>query len=261
MRAEAWHRYFLMNQERPYAAVPPVAPPMTSDLKRALARSMEMFRVGETGEGRIVNDVRVRGGVWTSPLCEALALYIREEGQHARLLGDIVLALRGARGGSEATARHHLGTRGFVVVRRAAGVDTKMVVLFAVEVVGIVFYELVAERLAPCGMRDALLRMASDERAHLLFQRDYFTALARASRLPLASAAYAAAVLGATAGAVAAFAATHHDTLAGLGVSLADIGARVRLTLREALEHPEGPPRSSSRGGARARNPLADPAP
>ncbi|MFO0549055.1 MAG: hypothetical protein U0271_11760 [Polyangiaceae bacterium] len=242
MNDEAWHRYFVVNRDRVRPSIPTTPPRMALELRRALARSIEMFRVGETGEGRIVNDVRRCGGLWTGALCEALALYIAEEGEHARVLGDIGRALGGAQSVRRETARHRLGTRGFVVARRAAGVDTKMTVLFAAEVVGIVFYELVASSLAPSAMREALSRIAADERAHLLFQRDYFEELARRSRVPAARAVYTGIVVAVTSGVVAAFTAMHGDTLALLGVSKAEVMRRALGVLGDLDAEPEGPP-------------------
>jgi len=163
-----WRRHFERTAARPT--------PRTEDRihlppahAAALASSLARFQVGETGEGRIV------GAIARTPLAgvdddyrRALALFVAEEGRHARILAGIVRGLGGELLATSWTAR--LFTR----VRSLAGIRFKVLAMFAAEVISIGFYAVLAAALPAGGARVALEQIARDERAHLRFHRDFF---------------------------------------------------------------------------------------
>ncbi len=180
MQTRAWRDYFEANESRPARTVHATVDDVPPQLRRLLARSLQIFQAGETGEGRIVAQARrVSGSAASSAtqvvdddFVEALRLYIAEEGRHARELGALVRAL-----GGEPSPRHRSADR-FRAARSAIGFRTKMMVLAGAEVVGGVFYDVLAARAGCRAVTRTLGTIVAEERAHLVFQRDYFESLA-----------------------------------------------------------------------------------
>ena len=164
-----WRRHFERNARR---ALPAVEIP--EGLPARLTRSLAKFQLGETGEGRIVGEIRrsTMAGI-DDDYKESLALFVKEEGRHARILAGIVKGMGGTLLGREWTER--LFTHG----RRMMGMRTKLMTLLAAEVVGIGFYGLTARSLPPGSLRATLEQIAGDEAAHLAFHCDFFRTQAR----------------------------------------------------------------------------------
>ena len=166
-----WRAHFERNRGRPLPrtdgaeALASLAPAQTE----ALARSLARFQIGETGEGRIVGAVaRSHMAGIDDDYRAALALFIQEEGRHARILAALVRTLGGQLLATTWTERM------FVRARRLAGIRFKLLTMFAAEVVGIGFYGGLAACLPPGATRAALEQIARDERAHLEFHRRFF---------------------------------------------------------------------------------------
>jgi hypothetical protein len=215
----AWRNHFQRNRRRP---LPPPASsgelPITT--ASALAWSLARFQIGETGEGRIVGAVArcTMAGV-DDEYRVALALFIAEEGRHARILAGLVRALGGQLLASS------WPERAFVRLRRLAGIRTKLLAMFAAEVIGIGFYEALAAALPPGPSRGALRSIAADERAHFAFHRRFFRRQAPGGwRRALFLAAWIA--VASAAGLVVLW--DHRHAMSALGVS------RVRLARRLA---------------------------
>jgi hypothetical protein len=163
-----WRAYFERNAERP---LPPIdgATGLAAGQAALLAGSLARFQIGETGEGRIVREIAA------SPLPgtdrdygRAVALFIKEEGRHARILALAVRALGGQLLATTWTKR------AFEICRRLLGARLELLVLLVAEVVGIAFYSLLAARLPGSAIGAALAQIAGDERAHREFHREFF---------------------------------------------------------------------------------------
>jgi len=98
----------------------------------------------------------------------AMALFVEEEHRHANILAMCVRLLNGT------VIRNNWTARLFVFTRRLIGLRLKVVVLLAAEVVGICYYHLLAIHLPPSRLRNQLLEIVEDERAHLYFHCDLF---------------------------------------------------------------------------------------
>jgi hypothetical protein len=214
----AWLAYFQRNAAR---ASPPIAPSISElppRLRRLLAASLGRFWLGESGEGRIAHEVKTsRDPALDDALRESIGLYVKEEARHARELARMLEAL-----GARRPARHwseSLFRRG----RRALGLRTKMMVIAAAEVVGVVYYETLAAHVP--ALADAARAIADDERRHLDLQAWFFRRVAAiegeacAARLGFAFAAIALC-------AIATVAVDHGELLAALGVSRGAFAAR-----------------------------------
>jgi hypothetical protein len=163
-----WRSHFDCNRGRP---LPDLAPPagLSVERTRLLASSLARFALGETGEGRIARQIHlVRWAGIDDAYREALGLFIKEEGRHARILGEMVRVLGGQ------LVRRAWSQGAFVLTRRLLGLRFKLLAMLAAEVVGIGFYGLLASGLPAGPFRDALRQICDDESAHLRFHRDLF---------------------------------------------------------------------------------------
>jgi hypothetical protein len=186
-----------------------------------LASTVARLQAGETGEGRIVNEIRKRG-IGDADYQQAIALFVAEEGRHARILGRALEGLGGE------PHRDHWTARYFTVGRRVLGPRTKIVVLLAAEVIATTFYDAMERALPEGPLRTAFAQIQRDEMAHLEFHTDFFAsqdaagrAAFRAAWWPIASVCCAV-VLG-----------DHAATLGALGID------RVALlrAMRAAVTH------------------------
>lgn len=159
-----WRQYFEQRRARARPIIDDLLeiPPR---LRAPLAASLARFQLGETGEGRIVGDLRRRARAWG--LCpdylEALRLFIGEEGRHAAILGTAVRALGGR------TQRHTWTADAFARVRRLAGPGAELLVLLAAEVAALSIYGAFVQQLPAGALRDALDQIVHDEAVHLRF--------------------------------------------------------------------------------------------
>ncbi|EMS84526.1 hypothetical protein LEP1GSC073_4019 [Leptospira noguchii str. Cascata] len=136
---------------------------------QSIAYSLAIFQLGESGEGRIAKEIdkTILFGI-DDFYREALKLFVKEEGRHARILGECIRALKGELIKSNWTEKlFHLG-------RRLLGIRLKLMVLLAAEVVGICFYKKLSEKIPNGFIKSALLEIVKDEEKHLKFHGDFF---------------------------------------------------------------------------------------
>lgn len=163
---KAWRRLFESRKGR---ALPPLDPRVEySELPPSVARSLAVFQLGESGGGTIVEQARRSrlAGV-DEDYVTALELFVEEEHRHANILAMCVRLMRGQ------LIRKNWTARLFVFGRRLIGLRLKVLVLLAAEVVGICYYSLIADRLAPSPMCRWLRELVEDERSHLAFHCDF----------------------------------------------------------------------------------------
>ena len=222
-----WRRHFEEHRSRP---LPVTADPLETvppAWRDPLVRSLALFQIGESGEGRIAHEIHrvVLDGI-DDDYRVALGLFVREEGRHARILGDLVRAMGGrvlAESGAE---------RAFRRARRIAGVRAKLVVLLIAEIIGVTFYGAIAARLPPGSLRSALGAICDDEAAHLAFHRDFFRTQVRSGAARVLFGA-ACAVGGAVAGLVVVF--DHAPTLRALGIPRLAIATSVYALVQDTV--------------------------
>lgn len=145
------------------------SPFVQSNEMQSIAYSLAIFQLGESGEGRIAKEIdkTILFGI-DDFYREALKLFVKEEGRHARILGECIRALKGELIKSNWTEKlFHLG-------RRLLGIRLKLMVLLAAEVVGICFYKKLSEKIPNGFIKSALLEIVKDEEKHLKFHGDFF---------------------------------------------------------------------------------------
>jgi hypothetical protein len=222
-----WRARFEARSERPRPTIGTAAeiPPA---LRTALAGSLARFQLGETGEGRIVADLRRRADAWGlhPDYLEALRLFIAEEGRHAAILGTAVRALGGR------TLARTWSADTFGRVRRLTGPGFELLVLLAAEVAALSFYGTLVERLPSGPLQTALREIAGDEVVHLRFHVEF---LRSALPSPLTRAAIATAWAGLGLAAAAVVIADHGATLRQLGTSRRAVLGRARELVADTV--------------------------
>ncbi|TGM15568.1 glycosyl transferase [Leptospira selangorensis] len=164
-----WAKHFRKNADRPYPLVQEQVIGFIPQKRLPVAKSLAIFQLGEAGEGRIAKDIdHIHIYGVDRNYREALKLFVKEEGRHARILGDCVRALRGELIQSNWTEKlFHFG-------RRLLGTRFKLMVLLVAEVIGICFYKKIAEKIPFGSVKNALLHIAEDEEKHLIFHCTFF---------------------------------------------------------------------------------------
>lgn len=164
-----WAKHFRKNADRPYPIVQEQVIGFIPQKRLPVAKSLAIFQLGEAGEGRIAKDIDHIHIYGVDPnYREALKLFVKEEGRHARILGDCVRALRGELIQSNWTEKL------FLFGRRLIGTRLKLMVLLVAEVIGICFYKRIAEKIPFGSVKNALLHIAEDEEKHLIFHCTFF---------------------------------------------------------------------------------------
>ncbi|PJZ58517.1 sugar transferase [Leptospira barantonii] len=166
---KTWRDHFRKNEHRPLPKIVSEVLELRPNEMSSIAYSLAIFQLGESGEGRIAKEIdkTILFGI-DDFYREALKLFVKEEGRHARILGECVRALKGELIESNWTERlFHFG-------RRLLGVRLKLMVLLAAEVVGICFYRKIAEKIPNGFVKSALLEVVKDEEKHLKFHGDFF---------------------------------------------------------------------------------------
>ena len=164
-----WRTHFETNARRPLPGAPADIATIPAAWREPLCASLARFQLGEGGEGRIAREIQRA----TIPGIDAdyrvaLALFVKEEGRHARILAGMVRSLGGA------LLRQNWSERLFVAGRRLLGLRCKLLVLLVAEVVGLGFYTALARRLGPCTIAEQLRQISADEAMHLDFHVDFF---------------------------------------------------------------------------------------
>lgn len=236
MDGRAWRRHFEQNLTRDRADPRRAAEGIPVDLHEVLASTLARMQVGETGEGRIVNQVR-RHGLGDADYHEAMRLFVAEEGQHAALLGRALRALGGV------PLSDHWTSSTFTWGRGLAGPRAKLLVLLAAEVIAVCFYRALADALPEGPLADLLRGIHQDEVAHLEFHISFFRSEASSRRH---QAAFATAWWPLSLACCGTVLLDHANTLAALGIeratllremtrTIAHVDARVRADGRPGL--------------------------
>ncbi|MDI7185169.1 sugar transferase [Leptospira santarosai] len=169
VRWKGWSEHFRKNESRPLPKIDAEVLKLRPNEMQSIAYSLAIFQLGESGEGRISKEIdkTILFGI-DDFYRQALKLFVKEEGMHARILGECVRALKGEPIESNWTERL------FYFGRRLLGVRLKLMVLLAAEVVGICFYKKIAEKIPNGLIKSALLDIVRDEEKHLKFHGDFF---------------------------------------------------------------------------------------
>jgi hypothetical protein len=195
---EIWTAYFQANlarHDRLDALIPWESPCTLSDADAAaLARSLQRFQLGESGDG-----TGLLSKAWRREDADydrALRLFVAEEQKHSALFGGAL-----ARFGVERLSEHW-SDGAFVLLRRMMGLRTEVTLFLVVETVAMEYFTALG-RCADPVVRGVARRILTDEVEHVRFQIDQlrtsFDGVPRPARVVAAAAAWILAVGTATA--------------------------------------------------------------
>ncbi|SEP33851.1 ferritin-like domain-containing protein [Amycolatopsis saalfeldensis] len=129
-------------------------------LDPVVARSVQRFQVGESGDG--ANLLAKAGGRYR----EAVVLFVAEEQNHARLLARLLAAA------GSPTIDAHWSDAVFVRLRRALGLRLELMVLLIAEVVALRYYRALRDGSGDPLTREVAARILADEERHVPFHCD-----------------------------------------------------------------------------------------
>lgn len=130
-------------------------------LPMALIRSVQRFQVGEDGDGAELTAKAGRAG--DPGYAEAVALFIAEEQNHARMLA-LLLSAAGAD-----TLAGHWSDAVFVRLRRLLGLRLELLVLMVAEVIALRYYRALRDGCPDPLASEVGGRILSDEERHVPF--------------------------------------------------------------------------------------------
>ncbi|MEU2254732.1 ferritin-like domain-containing protein [Nocardia xishanensis] len=130
-------------------------------LHPAVARSVQRFQVGESGDGAdlIAKAERAGDRVYTA----AVRLFVDEERNHARLLARLLDAA------GEQTIAHHWTDAVFVRLRRALGLRLELMVLMVAEIIALQYYRALRDGSGDALATSVAALILDDERRHVPF--------------------------------------------------------------------------------------------
>jgi hypothetical protein len=166
MTFDAWLTYFERNparQARLDAAIDWTRPtPLTGPSRAAIARSLQRFELGESGDGAMLLAKAERAGDPT--YLAALRLFVAEEQRHSALFGTALDHL---------AARHltsHWSDSAFTALRRALGLRTEIALFLVAEVVALHYFTALRDGCPDEPVARMATRILADEEEHVRFQ-------------------------------------------------------------------------------------------
>ncbi|MFJ3901387.1 ferritin-like domain-containing protein [Streptomyces sp. NPDC090025] len=155
-----WHEDFTAERARRAALGDPDWA-RGARLPKALVRSIQRFQVGEDGDGA---QLRAKADGAGDPVyAAAVALFVAEEQNHARLLARLLTAA------GAPTLSGHWSDAAFVRLRRLLGLRLELLVLMVAEAVALQYYRALRDGCPDPMAAEVAGRILADEERHVPF--------------------------------------------------------------------------------------------
>jgi len=177
MRSLNWLQYFERNRVARAEPQWHLPSPLDERARESLARSLSHFQLGESGDGRFLLEQARAQAPSDAAYHKALALFVAEEKEHARLLELLVERFGGA------LIRRHWTHLLFRQARRGFGLNFEIQVLVIAELVGTAYYRLLHLRTRDPVLEEVCALVLRDEAQHIAFHVDWLAHF-RAGLLP-----------------------------------------------------------------------------
>jgi hypothetical protein len=147
----------------------------TAAEQSAVARSIQIFQLGETGQGRHITRAADQYAFHTgdSFYPTALQLFIEEEHRHAALLGKVLDAAGLPR------IRRQWSAGIFRKLRHLAGLELAICVLLTAELIAMIYYSALRRATRSVVLQRVCQQILRDEVMHLNFQSERLAILRR----------------------------------------------------------------------------------
>jgi hypothetical protein len=172
-----WLNHFEYHAERPRAVPQGLADVLTPEERGRIAGSIATFQLGEQSEGGTLRRAAecFAAARQTPALVRIIELFIREEQRHASLLRSFMedheIPLK----------RNHWTDYVFRRLRRLAGLELYLCVLITAELIGNVYYRVLASATGCQRLKVLCRTLVADELVHVAFESQLLIAL-RAAR-------------------------------------------------------------------------------
>lgn len=163
-----WSCYFQSNTLRHHQLSWAPLEPLSKQEQADVARSIQIFQLGESGEGRHFLRCAEReaehSGDWM--YLRALRMFLHEEHRHAAYLGEVLHA-------SQVPTLQKNWTDGiFRWLRHRAGLELTIIVLLTAELIAQVYYQALRDATTNRRLRQICRIILRDEQAHVQFQAE-----------------------------------------------------------------------------------------
>ena len=160
-----WLNYFKRNRKDRHPVPCEKGIRVEPDLRAPLIRSLQKFQLGESGEGRKLRQHAKDTG---DPVyAGAIDLFIKEEQEHARLMGLILNELEAPR------LQNHWTDWCFVLMRHLFGLHEELMILLLPEMIAKRYFRALYSGTNDPVLRAVFSQIARDEDGHLAFHTDY----------------------------------------------------------------------------------------
>lgn len=160
-----WLKYFEHNRDHRLKIPWTPGINVTPAMRPALIHSLQRFQVGESGEGRHLKKQAATTG--DAVYQASIALFIKEEQEHARLMAEILRRL------DARLLRHHWSDACFILLRRLFGLNQELLVLLMPEMIAKRFFRALHDGLKDPVLCAVFAQIRHDEEGHLAFHVEF----------------------------------------------------------------------------------------
>jgi hypothetical protein len=237
-----WCEYFEYNQARLLPIPWEVGVELTPPERHVVIKSLQIFQLGETGEGRHIRREADRHAIRSGDLDypRALRMFIAEEHRHAALLGRVLDAAGVER------LRRQWSNGVFRRLRHLAGLELAICVLLTAELIATIYYAALRGATKSIVLKRVCEQILRDEAMHVRFQSERLAALREGRPRPARLASVLAQTLFFTA-TCSVFWISHRRVLRAGGFSLRKFARRARLVFQHSTSISAHNPRSRHR--------------
>jgi hypothetical protein len=162
---KTWQNYFEWNRANRPSISWERGITIEPRLREPLIRSLQKFQLGESGDGHRLRGHARRTG--DAAYMAAIDLFVKEEQEHARLMGE-VLRLFGA-----PLLESDWTNRCFILLRRLFGLRQELMILLLPELIAKRFFRALHDGTDDAVLRAVFSQIAQDEEGHVAFHVDY----------------------------------------------------------------------------------------
>jgi hypothetical protein len=134
-------------------------------VREPLIHSLQKFQLGESGDGRRLRHHVAKMG---DPVHEAaIDLFIKEEQEHSRLMGEVLRILNAP------LLKSHWTDNCFMLMRHFFGLNQELMVLLLPEMIAKKYFQALHDGTSDEVLRAVFGQIAQDEEGHLAFHVEY----------------------------------------------------------------------------------------